>query len=71
MYKAYDGEELQFEEDSFPKLKQLCLRCFEGLKVMKIERAALPLLEELKFGHSRLIKEIPCDLQRLKNSNPL
>ena len=65
MYKAYDGEELLFEEGGFPKLKTLILRSLKGLKVIKFERGALPLLEELNIGPYPLMKEIPGGLQHL------
>ena len=65
MYKTYDGGELLFEEGGFPKLKTLILRILKGLKVIKFERGALPLLEELDIGPSPLMKEIPGSLQHL------
>ena len=50
---------MHFEEGSFKKLKDLRLLKLEGLKVMKIDRGALPLLEKLELG--------PSDIQHLKN----
>lgn len=70
-YQAYDGEELHFKEGCFQKLKQLRLRRLEGLKVVKIDRGALPLLEEFEFGPSLLMKEMPSDVQHLKNLKSL
>ncbi|PON87626.1 LRR domain containing protein [Trema orientale] len=71
MYQTYDCEELHFVEGGFRKLKQLVLRKFEELKVVKIERGALPLLEGLVFGSSPQMKEIPSDIQHLTNLKSL
>ncbi|GMN60870.1 hypothetical protein TIFTF001_029954 [Ficus carica] len=67
LYQTYAGVELHFEEGSFKKLKNLRLLKLEGLKVMKIDRGALPLLEELELGPCPLMKEMPSDIQHLKN----
>ncbi|XP_060973130.1 disease resistance protein RPM1-like [Cannabis sativa] len=71
MCEAYNGEELCFEEKGFKKLKHLVLRKLEGLKVVKIERGALPLLEKLEFGPFPLMIEMPCDIQFLTNLKSL
>ncbi|EXB54528.1 Disease resistance protein RPM1 [Morus notabilis] len=71
LYKAYDGEELHFEEGGFLKLKQLKLRDLEGLKVMKIDKGALPLLEKFAFGPSPLMKEMPSGIEHLTNLKSL
>ena len=67
LYQAYDGEELHFEEGGFPKLKELRLRKLEGLKVVKIDNGALKLLDKHVIGPSQLLKEVPSDIQHLKN----
>ncbi|PON65811.1 NB-ARC domain, LRR domain containing protein [Trema orientale] len=67
LYQAYDGEELHFEEGSFQKLKELRLRKLEGLKVVKIDDGALNLLDKLVIGPSQLMREVPSDIQHLKN----
>ena len=71
MYQTYDGDELHFEEGGFKKLKKLRLGKLEVLKVVKIERGALPLLDMLAFGPSPLIKDMPSDIQRLTNLKSL
>nr|ASM47225.1 coiled-coil NB-ARC domain protein [Parasponia rugosa] len=71
MHQTYDGEELHFEEGSFKKLKQLILRQLGGLKVMKIDRGALPLLEKLELDSFPLMKEMPSDIQHLTNLKSL
>ena len=48
--QGYGGEQLHFKEDSFRKLKKLTLRNMVRLKMVKIERRALPLLEQLEIG---------------------
>ncbi|GMN52070.1 hypothetical protein TIFTF001_021216 [Ficus carica] len=71
LFKAYVGAELHFEEGGFRKLKQLQLKKLEGLKVVKIDESALSLLKELKFGPFPLMKEMPSDIQRLRNLKSL
>lgn len=67
LYQAYDGEELHFEEGGFQKLKELSLGKLYPLKVLKIDRGALPLLEKLGIGPSPLLKEVPSNVQYLEN----
>lgn len=71
MYQAYGGEELRFEEGGFEKLRHLRLLKLEGLKVLIIDRGALPLLEEFDFGPCPLMKEMPSGVQHLPNLKSL
>ncbi|PON87636.1 NB-ARC domain, LRR domain containing protein, partial [Trema orientale] len=71
LYQTYDGEELHFEDGGFKKLKQLKLLKLEGLKVLKIDRGALPLLGRLMFGPSPLLTEMPSNIQYLTNLKSL
>ncbi|GMN64770.1 hypothetical protein TIFTF001_033846 [Ficus carica] len=48
--RAYDGTQLNFEEASFQKIKQLVLTELHDLRMMKIERGAILSLEELRVG---------------------
>ncbi|XP_060673312.1 disease resistance protein RPM1-like [Ziziphus jujuba] len=65
MYQAYEGEELHFQEGSFQKLKQLTLEKLDGLKALKIDERALPVLEDLFIGLNPLMKEVPSDIKHL------
>ncbi|PON55823.1 LRR domain containing protein [Parasponia andersonii] len=67
LYRAYEGEQLHFEEGGFPQLKLLVLRELHGLKVVEIEEGALPYLEELRIGSSPLLKEVPSGVQHLSH----
>ena len=71
LYQAYDGEELHFVEGGFRRLKELRLRNMDGLKAVKIDGEAMPLLEDLEFGTFPLMKEMPTDVQRLTNLKSL
>ncbi|PON78352.1 NB-ARC domain, LRR domain containing protein [Parasponia andersonii] len=71
LYQAYDGAELHFEEGGFKKLKELKLGKLEGLKVVKIDRGALPFLEEFDFDACPLMQEMPSDIEHLKNLKSL
>lgn len=66
-YQAYQGDRLKFEEGGFQKLMLLELSDFYQLKVVKIERGALPLLEELQIGLSPQLKEVPSGMIYFKN----
>ncbi|XP_015866008.2 disease resistance protein RPM1-like [Ziziphus jujuba] len=67
LYQAYDGEQLHFEEGSFPKLKMLDLGKLDGLKLVRIDGGELPLVEELFIGPSPLLEEVPSHIQLLRN----
>lgn len=67
MYQAYEGEDLHFEEGGFQKLQQLKLFKLERLKMVKIDKGALPLLEELHFGPFPQMQVMPSDVQHLAN----
>ncbi|KAB1221577.1 Disease resistance protein RPM1 [Morella rubra] len=71
LYQGFDGEELHFEEGSFQKLKKLRLRKLDGLRMLKIDRGALPLLEELEIGPCPQLKELPFGIQHLKSLSTL
>ncbi|PON87628.1 NB-ARC domain, LRR domain containing protein [Trema orientale] len=71
MHQTYDGEELHFEAGGFKKLMHLRLKKLEGLKVVKIDRGAMPLLDKLDFGPSSLMKEMMFDIQHLTNLKSL
>ncbi|KAF7836318.1 disease resistance protein RPM1-like [Senna tora] len=65
-YKAYDGEELRFEEGGFQKLKVLKLKDLERLSSLVIEEGALLVLQDLQIGPSPQMKEVPFGIQHLR-----
>lgn len=69
-YQAYDGEEMHFQEGGFRKLKVAGLRNLAGLKVVKIDKSALPCLNMQIFGNCPL-QEVPSDIQHLTNLKTL
>ncbi|KAB1221490.1 Disease resistance protein RPM1 [Morella rubra] len=71
LYQGFDGEELHFEEGSFQKLKKLRLRKLDGLRMLKIDTEALPLLQELEIGPCPQLKELPSGIQHLKSLSTL
>lgn len=71
LHQTFDGEELHFEEGGFRKLKDLRLIKLEGLKAVKIDNGALPLLEKFEFGPSPLMKEMSFDFQYLPSLKAL
>lgn len=66
MYQAYEGEELHFQEGSFQKLKQLTSEKLDGLKVLKMDKGALPVIEDLFIRPNPLMKEVPSHIKRLE-----
>ena len=71
LYQAYDGEELHFEVGGFQKLKEVRFENLKQLKVVKIERGALPLLELFHVEACLLMQEMPSDIQHLPNLKSL
>ncbi|EXC17139.1 Disease resistance protein RPM1 [Morus notabilis] len=67
LYKAYDGDEIHIEEGGFQKLKLLELCDLNEVRVIKIGRGSLPLLEELRIGACPQLKEAPSNIQHLRN----
>jgi disease resistance protein RPM1 len=65
--QSYDGDELHFEEGSFQKLKKLTLKKLDRLKMVKIDKGALPLLGQLEIGPGPKLKEVPFGIQHLEN----
>lgn len=70
MHNAYDGEELLFEEGFFEKLKSLTIRGLKGLKMVRIDKGALPLLEVLLIVESPLLKKVET-IEHLTNTKQL
>uniref|UniRef100_A0A803QC48 Uncharacterized protein n=1 Tax=Cannabis sativa TaxID=3483 RepID=A0A803QC48_CANSA len=62
---SYEGEQLHFEEGSFPKLNEIRFRNLPELKFMKIDKGALPLLKVLIIESCPLIEEVPSGIQYL------
>ncbi|KAJ9182931.1 hypothetical protein P3X46_006862 [Hevea brasiliensis] len=71
IYKGYNGEQLHFRRDCFQKLKVLHLRSLTPLNVLIIDQGSLPLLEELIIGPCPNLKEVPSDIQFLRNLKKL
>ncbi|KAB9546948.1 hypothetical protein FH972_027043 [Carpinus fangiana] len=65
--RAYDGEQLHFEEGGFRKLKRLTLIEMSKLKMVEIDRGSLPSLEQLEIGPCPQMKEVPSGIQHLKS----
>ncbi|XP_060973022.1 disease resistance protein RPM1 [Cannabis sativa] len=62
---SYEGDQLHFEEGCFPKLNELHLICLPNLKLMKIDRGALPLLTTLYINSCPLMEGLPSGIQYL------
>ncbi|EXB54527.1 hypothetical protein L484_006275 [Morus notabilis] len=64
--QAYEGELLHFEEGGFQKLKSLELFELKRLKVVRIDRGALPVLEDLRISRCEHLEEVH-SIQHLTN----
>ncbi|KAJ0100766.1 hypothetical protein Patl1_03820 [Pistacia atlantica] len=64
-------KQLHFKEDWFPKLKILKLFSLEGVERMMIDKGAMPNLEELLIGQCPRLKEIPTEIEHLRNLKTL
>uniref|UniRef100_A0A803QC43 Uncharacterized protein n=1 Tax=Cannabis sativa TaxID=3483 RepID=A0A803QC43_CANSA len=62
---SYEGEELHFEEGGFPKLNELRLINLSELKLMKIDKGALPLLTTLFICSCPQMERLPYGIQYL------
>ncbi|KAA8531402.1 hypothetical protein F0562_006102 [Nyssa sinensis] len=65
LYQVYDGERAHFEAEGFQKLKKLYLAGLKGLSSLKIDKGALPLLEDLSIEASPQLKEVPSGIHYL------
>lgn len=64
--KAYEGEVLHFKDGCLRKLKNMEFENMQGLRVLKIDKGALPKLEELTIEQCEKLIEVPCDVQNLE-----
>ncbi|PIA42714.1 hypothetical protein AQUCO_02000281v1 [Aquilegia coerulea] len=63
-YAAFDGEELNFAQGRFPRLKKLVLKTLENLIKIKVEEGAMPCIQSIRFvGCNNL--EVPIGLEHL------
>ncbi|PON67086.1 NB-ARC domain, LRR domain containing protein [Parasponia andersonii] len=68
---SFDGEQLHFEEGGFLRLNDLKLVTLKGLKLVKIDTGALPLLKTLDIHSCPLLEEVPSGIQYLRNLKQL
>lgn len=65
LMRASAVEELCFEATGFQKLKRLVVLYLVGVKRVKIENGALPLLEKLLVGPFPQLEELPPGIRHL------
>lgn len=71
LHCAFDGEELNFQEGGFQKLKVMRLLYMNRLNSVIIEKNAMPFLEKLIIGPCPQLKKVPPGIQHLKNLTTL
>ncbi|XP_010271762.1 PREDICTED: disease resistance protein RPM1-like isoform X2 [Nelumbo nucifera] len=62
---AYDGEQLCFQSGGFQKLENLGLERLERLRMVTIEEAALPQLENLYISGCEMLENAPLGIEHL------
>ncbi|KAF7852278.1 hypothetical protein BT93_L4572 [Corymbia citriodora subsp. variegata] len=65
LHRAYDGEQLNFEDKQFLKLKILLLHELEGLRSMSLAHGTLPSLEILTISRCQWLEEIPSGIKHI------
>lgn len=65
--KSYEGEELNFKDGWFRKLKILEIANMQGLRRLKIEKGSMPLLQEMTLKQCTEIVEMPSEIHSLEN----
>ncbi|XP_028789162.1 disease resistance protein RPM1-like [Neltuma alba] len=67
LWKSFEGEELHFKDGWFRKLKSLDVLEMQDLKTLRIDKAALPILETLQLVSCPQLAEMPTGIQNLEN----
>ncbi|XP_054817809.1 disease resistance protein RPM1-like [Prosopis cineraria] len=65
LLRKYEGKELHFRAEWFKKLKVLTLQAMNKLKMIGIEKGAMPLLEDLHLGFFPKMIRMPDDVKKL------
>ncbi|XP_062086570.1 disease resistance protein RPM1-like [Humulus lupulus] len=65
MENSYEGEQLHFEEGSFPKINEIHFKYLLELKFIKLDKGTWPLLKILIIESCPLIEEVPSSIQYL------
>ncbi|KAF7850255.1 hypothetical protein BT93_L5688 [Corymbia citriodora subsp. variegata] len=69
--RAYDGEQLDFKEGQFPKLKILLLEELEGLRSMSLEKGTLKHLKNLTISRCQWLERIPSGIEFISSIEEL
>ncbi|CAI9095495.1 OLC1v1031459C1 [Oldenlandia corymbosa var. corymbosa] len=71
LVEAYQGDSLCFKAGCFLKLKELLLRGMNGLKRIKVEKGAMPGINELIMEDLPMLEELPVGIENLKQLQKL
>ncbi|KAF8028246.1 hypothetical protein BT93_E0989 [Corymbia citriodora subsp. variegata] len=71
LQRAYDGEQLDFKNGQFPKLKILLLEELEGLRSMSFEQGTLPHLDNLIISRCQWLERIPSGIELIPSIKEL
>ncbi|CDP11715.1 unnamed protein product [Coffea canephora] len=71
LLEAYEGEELFFKAGGFGKFKKLELRRLQKLKRVRVEKNAMPCLQELMIVECKQVDELPWGIQYLNKLQSL
>jgi disease resistance protein RPM1 len=67
LQKAYEGHQLTFKTEWFPKLKKLVLRQMSNLVQVEMEQSTLESLEELYLSDLKKLDDVPKGIEHLRS----
>ncbi|KAL5981907.1 hypothetical protein ACLOJK_015974 [Asimina triloba] len=65
LWRSYDGEALHSGGTGFQKLNSLILTHLQGLKLVTLDKGAMPCLQKLCFSHCWELEKVPAGIEHL------
>lgn len=71
LYDAYDGKNIYFHENSFPRLRELSIRGAPHLNEIEMKRGAVASLTDLKLLVCPNLKQLPYGIEHVRTLEEL